>query len=220
LARPATEVVPASAVVTATIVGRKPAPRVGVRIHCVGALSQRDVRIRSGLTVTSPARTVIDFAADATTAELERAIADGLAQRFLSESELGAAIARAPSNHRGAAITRALLSEQGGAVDTRSGGERQMLKLIREAGLPAPLVNTYLHGYMVDLYWPDAGVVVELDSFGAHGSRPAFERDRRRDQVLAAAGIVVIRVSGRQLEREPLAVIVRLAQALAARAAA
>jgi hypothetical protein len=47
----------------------------------------------------------------------------------------------------------------------------------------------------------------------------AFERDRRRDQRLAAAGFQVIRITWRQLEAEPMAVLARLAQALALRAA-
>jgi very-short-patch-repair endonuclease len=36
---------------------------------------------------------------------------------------------------------------------------------------------------------------VEVDGYGVHGHRAAFERDRRRDQVLAAAGYTVLRVT-------------------------
>jgi very-short-patch-repair endonuclease len=43
----------------------------------------------------------------------------------------------------------------------------------------------------------------------------SFERDRRRDQVLVAAGWRVIRITWRQLTKEPLAVLARLAMALA-----
>ena len=48
----------------------------------------------------------------------------------------------------------------------------------------------------------------------------AFERDRKRDQRLVAAGFRVIRVTWRQLVGEPLALIARIAQALTARAPA
>lgn len=61
--------------------------------------------------------------------------------------------------------------------------------------------------------------MLEVDGFRFHGSRAAFERDRRRDQRLAAAGFQVIRITWRQLEQEPMAVVARLAQALALRAA-
>jgi very-short-patch-repair endonuclease len=57
--------------------------------------------------------------------------------------------------------------------------------------------------------------VLEVDGHTFHGHRTAFERDRKRDQVLVAAGYRVIRVTYKQLLDEPLAVIARLAQALA-----
>jgi very-short-patch-repair endonuclease len=48
-----------------------------------------------------------------------------------------------------------------------------------------------------------------------HSSRRAFERDRRRDADLNAAGFRVLRITWRQLVEEPVAVVARLAQALA-----
>jgi very-short-patch-repair endonuclease len=58
--------------------------------------------------------------------------------------------------------------------------------------------------------------VLEIDGYAFHGHRGAFEANRRRDQVLVAAGYRVIRVTWRQLCEEPLAVAVRIAQALGA----
>jgi len=57
-------------------------------------------------------------------------------------------------------------------------------------------------------------LVIEMDGWTFHGHRAAFERDRDRDQKLVAAGYQVIRVTWRQLEREPLMVVARIAQAL------
>jgi very-short-patch-repair endonuclease len=48
----------------------------------------------------------------------------------------------------------------------------------------------------------------------------AFERDRRRDQILVAAGHRVIRVTWRQLRDELMAVMVRVGQALVVHVAA
>ena len=45
-----------------------------------------------------------------------------------------------------------------------------------------------------------AGVVVELDSWEYHRTRAAFERDRRRDRDLIAAGWTVLRVTWRDLD--------------------
>ena len=53
-----------------------------------------------------------------------------------------------------------------------------------------------------------------MDGYRFHSSRSAFERDRRRDAELGAAGFRVIRVTWQQLVEEPIAVIARIARAL------
>ena len=83
--------------------------------------------------------------------------------------------------------------------------------------LPQPRANEPVLGYMADFLWSEQRLIVEVDGFGFHSSRSAFEHDRRRDQRLAAAGYMVIRITWRQLEQEPLAVVARIAQALAGR---
>lgn len=90
-----------------------------------------------------------------------------------------------------------------------------MLDLIARAGLPRPKVNGRVAGYEVDLLWPDHGLVLEVDGH-AFDSRPAdFERDRRREQDLATAGLRVSRVTWLQIVDEPGALVARLAGALA-----
>ncbi len=88
-------------------------------------------------------------------------------------------------------------------------------QLLRHAGLPLPVAQAPLHGYRVDFFWPQHRLVVEVDSYDYHGDQAAFEADRARDQVLAAAGYRVIRVTARQLRDEPLKVVAHLAAALA-----
>jgi very-short-patch-repair endonuclease len=100
---------------------------------------------------------------------------------------------------------------------TRSEAEEMLLALVRDADLPLPLVNQRLHGFEVGFHWPQAALVVEVDGFAFHSSRAAFERDRVRDARLQAARIEVMRVTWRQLEHEPLAVVARIAQALVRR---
>lgn len=131
---------------------------------------------------------------------------------------------RGGHGRHGTAPLRALLEERLERPSTsRSRYERILRRLIRIAQLPEPDMNVRLHGYIVDCVWHELRLVVEVDSYTYHGSRAMFESDRRRDAVLGAAGWTVIRVTGRQLEHEPYAVIATLAQALslaqAARAA-
>jgi very-short-patch-repair endonuclease len=199
-----------------TVVGCNPKPRPGIRLHRVKHLHAADSGVRQNLRVTSPARTLIDFASHATSSELTDAFGDARAKRILTDSALQAALERAPKNHPGAAIVRALQRE-GGTYD-RSEAERIMRRLCRQGHLPQPVVNVKVHGFRVDFYWPDANLIVEVDGYDTHGSRLAFESDRRRDQLQIAAGCVVLRITWYQLQEESLAVLARLAQAMARRA--
>ena len=92
-----------------------------------------------------------------------------------------------------------------------------MLELVRAAGLPRPEMNVMLHGHEVDFLWRDARLVVEVDGYAFHGSRRAFVRDRRRDSVIIAAGMRVLRLTWRQLTRERDRTLAQLAQALVIR---
>ncbi|HWB68471.1 MAG TPA: hypothetical protein VG518_00685 [Solirubrobacterales bacterium] len=72
-------------------------------------------------------------------------------------------------------------------------------------------------GYELDVYWPRERFGVELDTFETHGSREAFERDRRRRGDLKLAGVETIEVTGHSLDTEPRQVLERVARLLARR---
>jgi very-short-patch-repair endonuclease len=57
-------------------------------------------------------------------------------------------------------------------------------------------------------------VLVEIDGYDYHRGRAAFERDHQRDAEHHHEGYIVIRVTWRQLEREPELLLVRVATAL------
>jgi len=101
---------------------------------------------------------------------------------------------------------------------TRSGLERRFLELVVEAGLSQPRTNFVAHGFELDCYWPEFRFAVELDLFETHGTRAAFERDRKRQEDLLLAGIEMTRVTGARLEREPEEVIERVERLLSVRA--
>jgi len=60
-------------------------------------------------------------------------------------------------------------------------------------------------------------LVAELDGHASHGTSAAYERDRARDRVLNAAEWRVVRITWRQLHREPEAVAADLRALLGAR---
>ena len=210
---------PDPSTIDVTLVGRRARPRDRLRIHQVAQLDRADTATKSNLRLTSPARAVIEFAAQATSSELERAFGEGRAKQLINDPRLSQALMRFPQNHSGAAIVRHLLHTDPGATRTRSNPERTVRRLLRAGNLPQPIVNVPLLGYTADFLWEDHKLILEVDSYGTHGDRLAFERDRRRDQVHIAAGYTVIRVTREQLINEPYAVIARIAQALALRAA-
>jgi very-short-patch-repair endonuclease len=56
--------------------------------------------------------------------------------------------------------------------------------------------------------------LIEVDSFQFHSSRAAFERDRLRDAELQASGFRVIRITWRQMARQPEEMLGRVVRAL------
>lgn len=100
---------------------------------------------------------------------------------------------------------------------TRSGLEKRFLELCLEFGLPQPRANYVEAGYELDCCWPEFRFAVELDLFETHGTRAAFERDRKRQEDLLLAGIATTRVTGPRLEREPEEVMRRIGRLLAQR---
>jgi hypothetical protein len=80
----------------------------------------------------------------------------------------------------------------------------------RAHGLPLPICNALVAGYEVDAFWPEYGLVVELDSWTFHRGRRAFERDRERSAALQAAEYRVIPITWRRLTRHPAEVAEQL----------
>jgi very-short-patch-repair endonuclease len=174
-----------------------------------------DVRRRDDLPLTSPARTLLDIAGLVDPSELEHAVREARVMRLVTVAHLRATVREARGRRGVAHLARAVSSDD--AAPTRSHLERVMVRLIRRARLPRPLVNQRIGAYEVDLLWPTHRVVVETDGWAAHGHRDAFERDRWRDSELQALGFVVLRFTWRQISDEPDVVVRRLARVLAAR---
>jgi very-short-patch-repair endonuclease len=192
--------------------GRAPQRRPGIDVHGSRALTLADTRREDGIPCTSPARTLLDLAEVTGPAELTRAIERAEELRIFDGRAVEEVLARANGRRGGARLTAALQAWAEPAF-TRSEAERRLLRRIHEAGLPAPMVNRWVAGYEVDMYWPAARLVVEIDGFEFHRSRPAFEADRARDADLGDAGIRVLRVTWRQITHDVQTLLARIARA-------
>ena len=176
-------------VVHVTVEGQARRGRAGVRVHRTLSL---DAAVRDGLPLTTPARTLKDLA------------------RVLSPHRLDRAQEQAH-------VLGLVIPDDAGEPEfTRSEAERRLKALCRAAGLPLPRTNARVAGWEVDAFWPAQRLIVEVDGWTYHRTRQAFERDRRKDAALQAAGYRVIRITGRRLTTEPYAVTAQLTLLLAA----
>jgi very-short-patch-repair endonuclease/predicted transcriptional regulator of viral defense system len=207
----------ASAPVDVTVLGRTAAHRPGIRARSTLRFDPGETIHWSGIPMTTPARTLVDLAADlgrtGMSRELEQAVSQALRRALTTAAELLSLIARHPRRH-GIRLLRALVEDGTAPVLTRSEAEELLLALVRRARLPTPTVNVPIGGHEVDFGWTAERLVVEVDGHAYHSARSRFESDRRRDADLAAAGFRVIRVTWHQLTRESQVVLARIAMAL------
>jgi very-short-patch-repair endonuclease len=160
---------------------------------------------------TSPARTILDLAGEVEPRQLERAIAAALAKKLTTRRALMEMRARHPTAPGARRLKELLVSTPG---PTRSELEDKFLALVRRARIHEPEVNVTVCGFEVDFYWAPKRLVVEIDGFAWHRLRPRHEHDRRRDGLLLAAGINVLRLTWQQVTKEREATIALLVETL------
>lgn len=190
--------------------GRRP----GIAIHR-SMLRGDEVTRRAGIPVTTPARTLIDYATTAEIRSLERAVDQAVTDGLVTTSGLRRAARRHGARPGGAAVRRLLGTTERFDSLSRSELEEAFLAVVREAGLPEPSLNAVIEGMRVDAVWRRERVAVELDGYRWHRTRGRFEADRERDLRLRRGGWVALRYSARQVFDKPVGVIADLVEALA-----
>jgi len=188
-----------------------------VRIHRTRRLVPADWLLVEEIPVSAVPRLLLDLAACLKARSLERLIERSEDSRLFDLRAVEELLARTVGHHGHARLRKAIALYKPTSF-TRSSLERRFLELCLEAGLPQPRTNYVEEGFELDCYWPEFRFAVELDLFETHGTRAAFERDRKRQEDLLLAGIGMTRVTGPRLEREPDEVIERVGRLLSARA--
>lgn len=197
-----------------TVPGGRHPEHEGIHVHRVSVLHPDDVRTIQGIPFTAPARTLIDLGGILGRDSLEEALDNMRRLRLVTENSLAAALDRAP-RRRGTAALRRLLEERGHRGFTRSVPERGLVRLMRQAGLDPTHTNYPVLGDECDVVWLDLKVCVEMDSAAFHTSPREMDSDRERDQRRRDAGWRTVRVTARQLNREPHKVVARVSGELA-----
>ena len=194
-------------------------PQRRFRVHFSSILAPEDRGACEGIPVTSVPRTLLDLAIRARPEQLDALPGARRRTATSSTSARSKTLLAAPAATAAAAASPALALYRPDPAFTRSSFERRFRRLVSAAGLPAPSMNFNVAGFELDAYWPDLRFAVELDLFETHGTRAAFERDRRRQEELKLLGIEMIRITAPRLEREPDAVMRNLATLLERRRA-
>jgi very-short-patch-repair endonuclease len=210
-------VLPATAKIDVTAPNRSGRRRPGIAIHRAPGLTPADTTTVDRIPCTSLARTLLDLAAVVSAAELLRAIEAAERLRMFDLKAINEHLERAPSHPGTRCLRAALAAYTGEPPPTRLDFERLAFHVLNQRRLGRPRVNVLIDTAQeqleVDFCWPDRRLIVEADSWEFHRTRASFERDRRRDQLLTAAGWTVIRITWRQLTESPEEVIAAVAGA-------
>jgi hypothetical protein len=198
-----------------TLPSRSARPRPGIDAHASTTVTDEDVTIVDGIPCTTLARTLLDLAEVIGRQGLERAIDQAEVLRIFDLRAVEDVLSRA-AGRRGAGVLRDALAQYDGPTLTDWELEDRFFALCQAAGLPKPGVNVWITldggiAYKADFVWRAERLIVETDGWGSHGTRRAFENDRRRDRRLLLAGWTVVRFTWRDVEQRPAEVTETLA---------
>ncbi len=176
----------------------------GIRCHSVRqALHPDDMTVIDGIPVTSIPRLCLDVAETLAPRYLETILENVQRRDLFDLYSFDALIARSPGRHGIKPLTEALAQLRDDPPWTQSELEDAFVDLTRRAGLPAPLLNQFVDGILVDAFWPEHRLVVEVDGRTFHKTKRAVENDQQRDVKLQIAGYRVVRFSYDRIMNHP-----------------
>jgi hypothetical protein len=163
----------------------------GVITHRTLLLPDADLVTRYGVTITSPVRTLVDMAALVAPAFLERMVDEGLIARRSSVADLVTGLDRAAVNAPGRGRLEQALQLRNESPSAESVLEARVYAALKPLA-PYEAHFVLAQGtkiFVLDAAWPDRLVGAEVVGRDHRvASRSAFDRERRKLNVLAAAG--------------------------------
>jgi very-short-patch-repair endonuclease len=203
-----------------TIARGRDVKRVGHRIHTSASLDLIDRAVVDGIPVLSGARTLIDLARTESRERLTEAFDSGLRDGTFNESLVHRRIVALRSQGR-FGVPRLLEAIEGAEV-IRGGHswlEREFLRLVASAGLPAPqtqqvLTRTGDRLVRVDFRFLGSPVVVEVLGYRWHRTKEQLRRDTERTNALLADGFRPYQFTYEHVATSPSEVVITLRAAL------
>lgn len=161
--------------------------------------------VHDSVPVTTVARTLFDAAATESPVRLRQMIALAEVRGLADSPSLPELLERYPGARGTARLRAAIASALSEGVAHRE-LELRFAEFVDAYGLPPPQRNAAVEvdgrTLIVDCLWPEARLVVELDSRRHHADWEAAEKDRARDAALLAVGLPTLRVTWRRLHHE------------------
>jgi hypothetical protein len=153
-----------------------------------------------GVPITTIPQTLLDLAA-VEPALVARALAT---LDFRKQLDVRALEQVCGTGRRGTKTLReALERHQPELAHTNGEFEERFLRWCERYGVPIPRFNVRLHGLIVDAYWPEHGLVVELDGYANHSSPAQLHHDRERELTLRGHGLRVVRYDWALMHHQP-----------------
>lgn len=181
---------------------RRPSP--AIEIH-YSSLPADERTILDGVPITTWPRTLLDLATVLDHDALVRSLNEAIARRLSDPLSLTALLERHRGERGSGALRRAIADAAFGRGVTRRELEELFAAFIRRHRLPRPLLNAPVvavgHAYVADALWPDARLIVELQSVTYHGAPAAMSADAERTRRLTLAGYRVVYVTWAQLAK-------------------
>ena len=164
----------------------------GIRV-CHSRLARTTTR--HGIPTTTPAQTLLDLADVLDDRALARAVNEAYVLKLTTPTQLATLLTRSPGRR-----TTRLTPHLTATGPTRSPLEDEFLRFVKRHRLPLPEVGQRIAGHLVDFVWREQRLVAELDGYGFHNTKQAFETDRDRDADLLIERFRTIRITKTRLE--------------------
>lgn len=217
--------VPETEKVSVLMTGRRSRRHIkGVAIHHTRWLPSADVTTVDGLAMTTVARTLCDLSGGCPAGRLRFLIEHAIAARLTTATEIQACLLGWCRRGRAGSANLRRVGQflLDGEPVPASELERRAGAVFRRAGLPSWSAQFQPPWYdgrrgVVDMAWPAARLVVELDGRRWHATTQAMADDRRRDRLAAHHGWLTLRFGWQEIVERPNLVTDEVHQALHAR---
>ena len=189
----------------------------GVTIHRPTDEKRLTPSRREGVRCTSVLRTLVDLGAVAP-GLVDAALGHALSTRTVDLAAIATLLDEHGRKGRAGAgaLRRAVENWSIDAKPADSILEAAFVRLVERFDLPAYEFHPRIEGWEIDFGFIGTNVLIECDGWTTHGlDRTQFERDRRRDGDLVAAGWIVVRFTYRAITATPADTARRIRRLLA-----